>query len=361
MKRNSLKSYLQDPFLKSLMSDIRSAGGMRSSLLDITHKCNLRCTGCYYFAEQMDQYKKENSEYAFLDFVRNEASRGINMLTIVGGEPALEIDRLRILAKHFKLIVVTNGSIPIPKDGLEDIRIAISFWGDEEQDTILRGNGKHSIFEKSLSNFHNDPRVGFYYTTIHGYVKNIARVTERMIENGNFVSFNFYADLAQRGGKYSHKKPFNEVNCEIERLTRCFPENIVSSPYINKVISSRQLLGNKWGYNVCPSVTYDHPLNKHRMATGKHYPTQFRAYNADLKTTRRCCIGSSRECDTCVDLWAIYGWVLGSMKEHLTTKKDFTNWLCTTFIFYMQSGFLDWNINSSLLPEIYKSFQSASR
>lgn len=129
MSRNTLKSYLQDSFLNSLMSDIKHAGGMRSSLIDITHKCNLQCTGCYYFMEDMDQYKRVRDDKAFYAFIEQELSRGTNMLTIVGGEPALEQDRLKILAKNFKLTVVTNGTIPIPVKDLEDIRIAISFWG----------------------------------------------------------------------------------------------------------------------------------------------------------------------------------------------------------------------------------------
>lgn len=94
-----------------------------------------------------------------------------------------------------------------------------------------------------------------------------------------------------------------------------------------------------------PSVTYDHPQNADRMHAGKPYPAKFRAYNVDLKTTQRCCISNARNYDTCTDLWAIYGWVIGSMKAHLSREEDFTNWLCTMYIFYMQTGFIGWNKN----------------
>ena len=323
MSRNTLKSYLQDSFLNSLMSDIKHAGGMRSSLIDITHKCNLRCTGCYYFMEDMDQYKRVKDDKAFNAFIEQELSRGTNMLTIVGGEPALVQDRLKILAKNFKLTVVTNGTIPIPVKDLEDIRIAISFWGDVEQDQILRGGNDVNIFDQALSHFKNDPRDGFYYTTIPGFTAGIEGATRRMVDNGNFVAFNFYGDLTGIGGKYSHKSGFSDSIQEISRLAKLYPRRVISSPHINRVISTRSLFGREWGYDVCPSVTYDHPENESRMTTGKKYPTKLRAYNADLKTTRRCCIGSARDCETCKDLWAIYGWVIGSMKDHLSTKKDF--------------------------------------
>lgn len=180
-----------------------------------------------------------------------------------------------------------------------------------------------------------------------------------MVDNGNFVAFNFYGDLTGIGGKYSHKSGFSDSIQEISRLAKLYPRRVISSPHINRVISTRSLFGREWGYDVCPSVTYDHPENESRMTTGKKYPTKFRAYNADLKTTRRCCIGSARDCETCTDLWAIYGWVIGSMKDHLSTKKDFTNWLCIMYIFYMQTGFIDWNERSILMPEIYNRFDTS--
>ncbi len=354
MKRNSLKTYLEDPFLSQLMAEVKNAGGMRSSLVDITHKCNLRCVGCYYFMEKMDEHKKVEDDESFRVFVEQEVARGTNMLTVVGGEPALEVERLKILAKHFKLTVVTNGTMHIPMEGLENIRIAISFWGDQKRDMELRGKGKKNVFEMSLKLFKNDPRVGYYYTVIPGFSGGIQSAVTRMVNNGNFVTFNFYGDLADIGGKYSHQNGFEDGIAEISILSKRFPTKIISSRYINDIISSRKLFGNTWGYDVCPSLTFDHPENAVRMQNGKQYPTKFRAYNADLTTTRRCCIGSARDCDTCTDVWAINGWVIGSFKEHLGSKQDFTNWLCSMYIFYLQTGFIDWNANSNKLPLIYE-------
>lgn len=357
MKGNALKNYLEDAFLATLLDEVKSAGAMKSSLIDITHKCNLRCIGCYYFVEEMDQHKKIQGDDDFLAFIEQEKQRGINMLTVVGGEPALEIDRLRLLAKDFTLTVVTNGSLPIPREGLENIRIAISFWGDEKEDVKLRGRGKDNIFEKALNHFKDDERVGFYYTTVPGFSSGIEAATDKMVANGNFVAYNFYADLASQGGKYNHNLGFAGPIEQIDRMKEKYPTRIITSPHINQTISQRKLFGQAWGYDVCPSVTFDHPHNLERMQKGKRYPSQFRAYNADLTTTRRCCIGSARDCDTCTDLWATYGWIIGSMKAHLGSKQDFTHWLLTTYIFYMQTGFIDWNEKAHLLPEIYRRFK----
>lgn len=347
-----LQTYRNDPFLSQLLEQIKEAGPMRSSLLDITHRCNLRCKGCYFFSEGMDEHRKETDDDAFEAFVEAEVARGTRMLNVVGGEPALEIDRLRLLAKHFHLVVVTNGTMPVPMEGLENIRLAISFWGSEAQDRELRAAGKKDIFAKSLEMFHGDPRAGYYFTTLPGYAEGIRPAAEKMIDHGYFVGFNFYGDLSSMGGRYDHRNGFEEVVRQIDALRNESPEYVVSSPYTNQAITSRWLKGEDWGYEVCPSLTYDHPDNADRMSR-KKYPTQFRAYNADLKTTRRCCIGSARDCDTCTDLWATSGWIQGAMRRHVRSQEDFTNWLGSTYIFYLQTRMIDWAPNRHLLPELY--------
>jgi hypothetical protein len=50
-----LANYLSNPLLKGMYDLIRKTGSVRPISLDITSKCNLRCTGCYYFEEGMDQ------------------------------------------------------------------------------------------------------------------------------------------------------------------------------------------------------------------------------------------------------------------------------------------------------------------
>ena len=91
----SLKEYLQDPFLKKLWDAVRRAGPVRSVSLDLTHVCNLRCKGCYYFEEGMDAFYTEEAEKALDEWIGNEKARGTNFVTIVGGEPSLALKRLK--------------------------------------------------------------------------------------------------------------------------------------------------------------------------------------------------------------------------------------------------------------------------
>ena len=64
-----LKQYLQDPFLNRLFTEIRDAGPLNSILMDITHVCNIRCKGCYFFFENMDERKAPTDEAEFDAFI----------------------------------------------------------------------------------------------------------------------------------------------------------------------------------------------------------------------------------------------------------------------------------------------------
>ena len=84
-----LREYLSDPSMKTMYDMVRAAGAVRPISLDITSKCNLRCTGCYYYAEEMDKINVPRDDRAFDELVRSEKERGTNFVTVVGGEPAL--------------------------------------------------------------------------------------------------------------------------------------------------------------------------------------------------------------------------------------------------------------------------------
>ena len=163
-----LRQYLKDPFLKSLYEEIRAAGPIRSISLDITAKCNLRCAGCYYFAEGMDQFTAGNDEEAFDRFIEGEKQRGTTFVTIVGGEPALVPHRLKKIHDNFKMNVATNGLIRIPREGLESMPIGVAIWGDHQTDSNLRGDGSQEFFTRAQDNYRDDDRAFWYYTVAPG-------------------------------------------------------------------------------------------------------------------------------------------------------------------------------------------------
>ncbi|MDH5474746.1 MAG: radical SAM protein [Cyclobacteriaceae bacterium] len=328
-----LKSYLQDPALKKCYDEIRAAGAIRSISVDLTHVCNLRCKGCYYFEEGMDAINVPD-ESAFDEFIESEKERGTNFVTIVGGEPSMVIPRIKKVYDNFKCNVATNGLIKIPYEGLENLPIGISIWGERETDSALRANGKRDLFGEALKNYKNDSRAFWYYTVAPGYANQIEKVVSTCVENGNAVLFNYYSDLSELGDKHDYKAGFHEVREEIDRMIEKYPDKILMTPSFNKVISEGKLFDESWGYEVCTNLSTNHENNFERFENGNPYNPHFRAYNADFSSTRRCCTGVNRDCDSCYDTWEHFSWVMVNLKKHLNSKEDFTDWLTTMYLFY---------------------------
>ncbi|HXV99805.1 MAG TPA: radical SAM protein [Anaerolineae bacterium] len=349
-----LKEYLQDPFLKQMYSAIRQAGPLKSILVDLTHICNIRCQGCYFFAEDMDKNKAPREEAEFDAFIEREKARGTNFVSVAGGEPSLMLHRLKKIYDNFWLMVVTNGLRRIPYEGFENMPIAVSVWGDHATDIILRGSSKLDVFARGLQNYKDDPRVLWYYTTTTGNAYQIESVVEQCVANGNYVLFNFYGDLSHQGGNIAHQRGFEEVRRQINRMVERYPDRILLSSYISQVVSSGRLYNEEWGYEVCCSLSADNEVNQERLQNGKPYNIHFRAYNPDLKSTRRCCIGEARDCSTCFDVWAHFSWIMLNMKTHLVSKQDFTNWLTTMYLFYLINRIVDFEAGVKLLPELHR-------
>jgi MoaA/NifB/PqqE/SkfB family radical SAM enzyme len=351
---DQLVGYLQDPFLRRLYDDLIGVGPLRAILVDITHVCNLRCTGCYFFEEEMDRREAPEDEGAFDAFVARELARGTNFVTIVGGEPSLRLERVAKLHDAFWATVVTNGLRRIPYEGFEDMSIGLSVWGDHATDTRLRGNGKIPVFEKALANYKNDPRAIWYYTTTPANAHEIESVVRQIVENGNYVTFNFYGDISGLGGRFDHRQGFEAVRREIDRMIARYPERVLFSSYLAEVVSTGKLFDQTWGYDVCCSITPDNEINRERVANGRPFNTHFRAYNPDLVSTRRCCVGNERDCANCYDVYAHSSWIMMSLKQHLGSERDFANWLVTMWVFYVGNRILPFDDRIQLLPELHR-------
>ena len=352
--RDLLAEYLRDPFLAVLYEDLRAIGPLRAILVDVTHVCNLRCTGCYFFEEEMDQREAPSDESVFDAFIGREKERGTNFVTVVGGEPSLVLDRVKKLHDNFWATVVTNGLKRIPYEGFEGMSIGLSVWGDHGTDTALRGNGKIPVFAKALANYRGDPRAIWYYTTTPENAGEIEHVVDQIVDNGNYVTFNFYGDIAGLGGRFDHRRGFEHVRREIDRMIARYPERIVFSSYVAEVVSTGMLFDEPWGYDVCCSITPDNPINATRVANGRPINPHYRAYNPDLVSTRRCCVGNERDCGNCFDVYAHSSWIMMNLHRHLDSVQDFTNWLTTMWVFYVGNRILGFEDRIHLLPEIHR-------
>ena len=246
--------------------------------------------------------------------------------------------------------VATNGLIRIPFEGFENMPIGVSVWGDHTTDAAFRNNGKKDIFEVALNNYKDDPRA-FFYTVSHDRSNEIEAVVEQCINNGNKVLFNYYSDLSRINEK--ERQDFKKVRLEINRMIDKFPEHILTTSYFNKVITTGKIKDQNWGYDVCTNVSTNYIKNGIRLKNGNPFNRHFRSYNADFKTTRRCCTGISRSCDSCFDAWEHFSWIMINMKMHLNSEQEFVKWLTTMYMFYFINGLVTEDQNDSVISKIH--------
>lgn len=354
---STLSTYLSDPFLADLYSQIRATGSLRSVSLDLTAECNLRCTGCYYFEEGMDKIIDNNADLdlAFYELVEKEKSRGTSFVTVVGGEPSLRLDRLKIIYDNFKMNVATNGLIRIPYEGFENMPIGVSVWGDHLSDAELRNKGKRDLFKEALANYKDDKRAFFYFTVPAEKSQEIESVVKECIKNGNKVLFNYYSDLSLRN---INPTGFENVRKEINRMIEKYPEHILTTSYFNQVITNGKLYDQHWGFEVCTNLSTNYEANLERLKNGNPYNPHFRSYNADFKTTRRCCTGIDRSCDSCFDAWEHFSWIMINMKMHMGSKQEFANWLTTLYMFYYINRLVGQDRSGTKVSDIHHYLRS---
>jgi hypothetical protein len=302
----------------------------------------------------MDRYEAPVEESQFDDFIAAEKARGTNFVTVVGGEPSLVLARLAKIYDNFWMNVATNGLRRIPQKGFENLPIGIAVWGGRRSDLELRGGGSRDVFARALKNYRDDPRAFWYYTVAAGKAHEVEAVVERCIGNGNRVLFNFYGDVSDARGDLDHRQGFAAVREQIDRMIDRYPDKILMTSYLAQVVTTGRLYGKQWGWDVCTSVTSDHPVNAGRIANGNPFNPHFRAYNADLVTTRRCCTGENRDCASCFDVWEHFSWIMSNLRQHLGSQAEFTNWLAVMYLFYLINRVVDFDSGIRLLPEIHR-------
>ncbi|MFL6656393.1 MAG: radical SAM protein [Sulfurifustis sp.] len=321
-----------DPSLKARLSRLgRFARSVRVSEYHLTNACNIRCAGCWFFEYGHDTETHEVTDSAALEafVIRERQDRKINSALIIGGEPTLFPDRIRIFCKHMKYVTVSsNGLKRLPVEGFENVSIGLTLFGGGKLDDELRaikpsGRRFSGLFDSVLENYRGDDRAFFVYAVTEDGIEYIEDTVRRIRDNGNPVTFNFYS-------KYGSSSPSavsrqRELLNEALRVKALFPDTVISHPYyINAIITGQSHWG-AFGYENCPSISVDHLAHRARMSNGNPHLPVFNAWSADLKTVKFCC--TSGHCDGCRDSQAVFSWLLVNMHEFLTDKSTLQTWL----------------------------------
>lgn len=135
----------------------------RSSIVDVTDRCNLRCKHCFYFREERDSEELDADE--FLSGLRTLKDRhNIMSMGWCGGEPLYRTEVVEEGAKMFKLNqLFTNGTLPIPE--VPGLLPFVSLDGTRDVHDDVRGKG---TYDKIMANVKDSPaKTVIFLATIH--------------------------------------------------------------------------------------------------------------------------------------------------------------------------------------------------
>jgi len=309
---------------------------IRSSIYDVTNRCNLRCKGCFFFSsDEHNAAQEEMDLQEWRNFIVREKERGVNLAILIGGEPTLYLDRVEAFYSQLPTYCATNGQIKISRDRFPDMMVGISLWGSEEDEKILRGK---DTFAVSRRNYEGDPFTYYLYTITPKQVGRIESVVSKIADAGLKVHFQLFTNDEKVDGFFWTEEKLAAIRLEMDEMLARYPQTVVSCPYYHEVITTGKMMGRPFGWNECPSVTGHldtrNPRPKHLIS--------FIRWASDLKTTHRCCTSETRDCSTCKDGAAHMSWIMVNKRDHLQSSKDLQNWIEVYEMFAKLYRFIPW-------------------
>ncbi|MDD5204333.1 MAG: 4Fe-4S cluster-binding domain-containing protein [Desulfobacterales bacterium] len=309
---------------------------IRSSIYDVTNRCNLRCKGCFFYSSGEHRAAEEETDIRkWESFIDKEKQRGVNLAILIGGEPTLCLDRVEAFYKRLPTFCATNGLIRVPRDRFPDMMVGISLWGDEEDERILRGKPTFSISSK---NYEGDRFAYYLYTLTPRQIGKIDRVIRRIRDAGLKVHMQLLSNDEGVDGFYWKPEELSAIRFEMDEMLEKYPDAVISSRYYHEVITTGKMFGRPFGWNECPSVTQ--PLDKRNPSPKRLI--DFIRWSSDLRTMHRCCTSETRDCSTCKDGAAHMSWIMVNKRAHIRTTGDLQNWIEVYEMFAKLYQFIPW-------------------
>ncbi len=309
---------------------------IRSSIYDVTDKCNLRCKGCFFFSSGEQHVAQEEMDVErWGAFIEAEKERGVNLAILIGGEPTLHMDRVGAFYDRLPTYCATNGLIKVPRDRFPDMMVGISLWGDPEIEKQLRGKDTFAISSKHYA---GDPNTYYLYTITPPQLGHIEPIIKKIEDVGLKVHLQLLSNDEGVGGFTWSEEQLARVRDEMDDMLDKYPRSVVSSHYYHEVLTTGRMLGRPFGWMECPSVTEP-------MDTREPRPKRlirFIRWASDLKTTHRCCTSATRDCSTCKDGAAHMSWVMVNKRAHMRSTQDLQNWVTVYEMFAKLYRFIPW-------------------
>ncbi|SPD74819.1 Radical SAM domain protein [uncultured Desulfobacterium sp.] len=313
-----------------------SSLNIRSSIYDVTHRCNLRCKGCFFFSSNEHKAAHEETGIGKWEyFIDSELKRGVNLAILIGGEPTLCLDRVEAFYRRVPTFCATNGLIKVPRDRFPDMMVGISLWGDAEAEKTLRGKDTFAISSK---NYEGDPHAYYLYTITPKQIGKIEPVIKKIRDVGLKVHMQLLSNDENVDGFFWSPEELNDIRMEMDDMLDKYPDTVISSRYYHQIITTGKMMGRSFGWAECPSVT--DPLDSREPRPKRLI--NFIRWASDLKTMHRCCTSETRDCATCKDGAAHMSWVMVNKRLHMDSARDLRNWIEVYEMFAKLYRFIPW-------------------
>ncbi len=309
---------------------------IRSSIYDVTNRCNLRCRGCFFFSSDEHKAAPEETDIRKWEaFVEREKARGVNLAILIGGEPTLYLDRVEVFYRRLPSYCATNGLIKVPRDRFPDMMLGISLWGDEADEKTLRGKDTFAISSK---NYAGDPHAYYLYTITPKQVGYTEKIIRRIADVGLKVHLQLLSNDEGVEGFSWEDRQLQDIRIEMDEMLDRYPQTMISCKYYHEIITTGRMLGRTFGWLECPSVT--EPMDSRNPQPKRLI--HFIRWAADLNTMHRCCTSATRDCAICKDGAAHMSWVMVHKRAHLQSARDLQNWIEVYEMFAKLYSFIPW-------------------
>lgn len=304
------------PAIRDRWEKVRRYFFLRESTYDMTHRCNIRCDGCYFFNGEK-QFASENlDESAWRQLMEAEKARGITFAVLAGAEPSLVPQLCRVCAETIPLgTIATNGLKTISTE--VDYRIHISVWGNDATSRAIRK--ADDMLVRQMANYRNDPRAVFVYTFTPHNILEAREVTRMLADNGQQVTFNMFSAPVGYNGPLRHtSQTLAATAAMMTHLLTEHPGTVLFSHY-NIVAHTHEQ-----GLHALFSCSYPRMNPSTAMGLGR----SFRQYRTDLQWDREaaCCVPDT-DCADCRHYAAGSAVVTARMYRHATSPETFSAWL----------------------------------
>lgn len=307
---------IADPVIGARWEKVRNYFFLRESTYDMTHRCNIRCDGCYYY-EGEKQFARENGNPEdWRALMRAEKARGITYVVLAGAEPSLVPGLCRVCFEEMPLgAIASNGLVRIPES--INYKIHLSVWGDDE--TSLRVRKAKDMLARQVDNYKDDPRAVFVYTFTRENTDQIHGVMELLAGQGCKVTFNMFSSPVGYNGPLRHTpESLRRTRETMMSLISKYPENLLFSPY--SAVAHTHLLGLHALYG----CSYPRMNPSTAIGLGR----SFRQYRTDLTWDRSaaCCVPDT-DCADCRHYAAGSAVVTARLFRHASDPESFASWL----------------------------------